>query len=120
MKIDIPSFDKPKCEEKYSLLNIDLLDSQICAGGENARDSCTGDSGGPLMMTPNATVWYAAGIVSYGIGCGTEDWPGVYTSIPSFIPWIKQTIKENSLVSVKNKPVKKHRRKKVKAAPRTL
>jgi secreted trypsin-like serine protease len=36
--------------------------------------------------------WYAAGVVSFGVGCGKQGWPGVYTYIPNYIEWIKNTI----------------------------
>lgn len=70
MKVDLQPFDHEECSEKYSLLEIYLKETQICVGGEKNKDSCNGDSGGPLMMTTNGTVWFAAGIVSYGVGCG--------------------------------------------------
>nr|XP_023021634.1 serine protease 7-like [Leptinotarsa decemlineata] len=120
MKVDIPPYDKQNCQEKYSLWGIRIADTQLCAGAEGGKDSCTGDSGGPLMMTPNGTVWFAAGIVSYGIGCGLEGWPGIYTNIPSFIPWIKEQILKNSLLRTKSSAVKKHRKKKKKIVSRVL
>jgi trypsin len=63
-------------------------DSEICAetlGG----DSCQGDSGGPLFGTVAGRVTQV-GIVSYGLGCATPGFPGVYgevnnASIRSFI-----------------------------------
>ena len=48
-----------------------------------------GDSGGPLVVpkgpTDNSAVIF--GIVSWGTGCGI--YPGVYTRVPKYIPWIK-------------------------------
>ncbi|KAJ8934224.1 hypothetical protein NQ314_013502 [Rhamnusium bicolor] len=110
MKVEISHFDKTECKEKYSLLNIELKDSQICAGGEEQKDSCTGDSGGPLMMPTSNGTWYASGIVSYGIGCGLKGWPGVYTNIASFIPWIKKQIYLNSMISTRSNFKREHKR----------
>lgn len=51
---------------------------QVCAGGVKSRDSCLGDSGGPLMyLDRNRHSWIVSGIVSFGAEkCGTADIPG--------------------------------------------
>uniref|UniRef100_A0A8C2UW08 Transmembrane protease serine n=2 Tax=Chinchilla lanigera TaxID=34839 RepID=A0A8C2UW08_CHILA len=62
----------------------------ICAGflsGE--RDACEGDSGGPLVIARDRNVWYLIGIVSWGIGCGKENKPGLYTRVTHYRDWIK-------------------------------
>ncbi|CAG9568533.1 unnamed protein product [Danaus chrysippus] len=69
---------------------------QICAGGEGGRDTCSGDSGGPLMYeTPNHT-YEAVGIVSYGSrDCGKEGEPAVYTYVYKYLPWIRSVLSGN-------------------------
>ncbi|XP_060524967.1 phenoloxidase-activating factor 1-like [Cylas formicarius] len=111
LKVDINPFSMSECKEKFSFLDLEVDETQVCAGGEKMKDSCNGDSGGPLMMTPNGTVYYAAGLVSYGIGCGLQGWPGVYTSIPSYVDWIKTQILATSMTT-KNSKLKKRNRKK--------
>lgn len=63
---------------------------QICAGSEKGRDSCEGDSGGPLMRGEDEFQrYYLLGVVSFGPRrCGSEDLPGVYTEIPYYLDWI--------------------------------
>ena len=44
--------------------------------------------GGPL--TVNDGRWTQVGIVSWGIGCGKGQYPGVYTRITSFMDWLRK------------------------------
>ncbi|XP_058056100.1 uncharacterized protein LOC131207501 [Anopheles bellator] len=89
-KLAIKVYDHERCRLKYAEQRAVITTSQICAGGEFAKDSCHGDSGGPLMKLQ--TVWFLEGVVSYGNRCGLEDWPGVYTHIPAYMPWIRSNI----------------------------
>ena len=45
-----------------------------------------GDSGGPLMHIGG--VVYQVGVVSWGIGCGKAQFPGVYTRVAEMRDWI--------------------------------
>uniref|UniRef100_A0A2A4J216 trypsin n=1 Tax=Heliothis virescens TaxID=7102 RepID=A0A2A4J216_HELVI len=68
----------------------------LCAGGVH-KDSCVGDSGGPLTWN-NVQV----GVTSFGAGCGMV--PGVYTKLSVLSQWIDDTIKHHEkTVSTKNK-----------------
>jgi secreted trypsin-like serine protease len=58
-----------------------ITDRMICAGAKG-EDSCQGDSGGPLVADLSSTAtpdFRLVGIVSTGIGCGLEGFPGIYT-----------------------------------------
>jgi len=69
-----------------------INDQQICAGfADGRRDSCTGDSGGPLMIQHNG-VYQQIGIVSFGEGCGKLNKYGVYTYLPMYLGWIRQYV----------------------------
>lgn len=85
------------CRQKYATKNIQLQDTQMCAGGQEGVDSCGGDSGGPLVSKErldNRDVYVLSGVVSFGPKpCGLPGWPGVYTRVGAYIDWITSTIK---------------------------
>ncbi|KAJ3654560.1 hypothetical protein Zmor_013739 [Zophobas morio] len=93
LKIAIPYFTWEQCAKKYNTTRLQLTERQICAGGVEGMDACQGDSGGPLMIRKNGMRWYAAGIVSLGIGCGKKGWPGIYVFVPHYTNWIKENIR---------------------------
>ena len=60
------------------------------------KDSCKGDSGGPLMVEQrykNKYRWVLIGLVSFGsFSCGTHGVPGVYTNVRYYLKWISDKI----------------------------
>jgi hypothetical protein len=78
----VPFRDDASCADDWgSVLDGPVM---VCAG--DVRDSCDGDSGGPLSVDVDAgapRVLRLAGIVSFGpaSGCGNPAVPGVYTEI---------------------------------------
>ncbi|KAK2574958.1 hypothetical protein KPH14_008721 [Odynerus spinipes] len=90
-EVSIPVWSNNECKFKYgSAAPGGIVDSFLCAG-QAAMDSCSGDSGGPLMV--NDGRWTQVGIVSWGIGCGKGQYPGVYTRVTHFLPWINKNLK---------------------------
>ncbi|NP_001008554.1 transmembrane protease serine 11G [Rattus norvegicus] len=67
-----------------------ISSGMICAGFLTGKlDACEGDSGGPLVISDNRNKWYLLGIVSWGIDCGKENKPGIYTRVTHYRNWIK-------------------------------
>ncbi|CAK1547621.1 unnamed protein product [Leptosia nina] len=93
LHVDLPLATKQECEPYYAQREVPLWDGQLCAGGEKGKDSCKGDSGGPLM-NENGKIWEIVGIVSFGpTPCGMEHIPGVYTKVYQYLPWIRSQMK---------------------------
>lgn len=64
-----------------------LHGSFVCAGGEEGKDTCTGDGGAPLACPIGDDRYKLTGLVAWGIGCGGKDIPAVYASVPAFRKW---------------------------------
>jgi secreted trypsin-like serine protease len=68
---------------------------QFCAGFlEGGKDTCKGDSGGPLMLFKDGR-WELVGITSYGEICGSPGSAGVYTRIFYYDSYIQEIINSN-------------------------
>ncbi|KAF2893273.1 hypothetical protein ILUMI_12901 [Ignelater luminosus] len=76
--------DFNKCSKRYEEKNYLLTDRMICAG-EEGKDACVYDSGGPLIQN-GALI----GIVSWGTDvCADKHLPGVYSKISMFSQWLQ-------------------------------
>ncbi|NXY44795.1 GRAK protein, partial [Ceuthmochares aereus] len=84
----LKTVSRKRCEKKYEN-SIKITSNMLCAEGRNIflkRDSCKGDSGGPLICAGQYS-----GIISFGKGCGRRGMPGVYTRLTKkYIDWIKK------------------------------
>lgn len=98
LKVAIPVVPLRECSAPYRNLGMIVSSKQICAGGQADKDSCNGDSGGPLMRevvdSERNRRWMQLGLVSYGTSrCGQPGFPGVYTRISEYMDWIVANIK---------------------------
>ncbi|XP_058467406.1 CLIP domain-containing serine protease B4-like [Malaya genurostris] len=89
--------DYLECKASYSkALRIQLGFDQFCAGSDDGRDTCNGDSGGPLMKEVALQGrFYLAGLVSFGPKRCGEQLPGVYTKVEGYYKWIVSNVLES-------------------------
>jgi len=91
-QVQVQIIDNERCNSDRFGYRGRVLDSMICAAGED-KDACQGDSGGPLLRPGpkgDSSRDVQVGIVSWGIGCARDQYPGVYAKID--FEWIMSTI----------------------------
>ena len=98
-EIILPMVNHTDCQDKLRQntrlgINFNLHESFVCAGGIRGVDTCTGDGGGPLVCPSknDPNTYIQAGIVSWGIGCGEENVPGVYADVSQATCWIDKVV----------------------------
>lgn len=86
-EITFKTWDNARCSSTYgSNAPGGITDHMLCAG-QQGKDSCMGDSGGPMVRAQGSR-YQQIGIVSWGIACGKEQFPGVYTRVGKMRQWI--------------------------------
>jgi len=95
----LPILSDKYCASRYNRRGNRYFEksSMFCAGlKEGGKDACTGDSGGPYACrNQNNGRYQITGVVSFGIGCARRKYPGVYTRVREFVPWITTNIRKH-------------------------
>lgn len=81
--VELKTMDLDVCSKRYSKY-VKLTARQLCCTS-NGQDSCQGDSGGPLVNDGKQI-----GIVSWGMGCGDDAFPGIYSKVSGLRTWIDE------------------------------
>jgi secreted trypsin-like serine protease len=72
------------CAAAYRRVNVNLVEGESICAGRNGVDTCQGDSGGPMVGRDAKGRWVQVGIVSWGLGCARDGYPGVYSQVSAF------------------------------------
>ncbi|XP_016971832.2 venom protease [Drosophila rhopaloa] len=93
LKVTLDRFEERQCSQRLGH-KVDLR-TQLCAGSRNtSADTCYGDSGGPVFVPHPAypCLKQVIGITSYGLVCGTQGLPSVYTKVHLYTDWIENIV----------------------------
>ncbi|ESO09319.1 hypothetical protein HELRODRAFT_97488 [Helobdella robusta] len=89
----LPIINETECKRLYKdLFKLFVTEDSFCAGYATGEvDTCSGDSGGPLICNIDG-VHTLMGVTSRGNGCANKNSPGIYAKVANFISWIEETI----------------------------
>ncbi|CAL4065537.1 unnamed protein product [Meganyctiphanes norvegica] len=95
MEVSLPILEN--CTS-YPEKEANITENMLCAGNFNdIKDSCAGDSGGPLFIEENNGKNTLVGIVSFGpVGEHYCSGIGVYTRVSKYLDWIKYTLNSHN------------------------
>jgi len=102
MRVDVSVASQDYCQRQnpYSYVKkfIDF-NNVVCSDGKAGKDSCSGDSGGPIIFTSNGVSWLI-GVLSKGSElpatsslCAVAGRLGVYTKIRNYANFVYATMK---------------------------
>jgi trypsin len=93
MKVQVNVISDEECDASsgytdgyYDSYEGQITENMLCARASR-KDSCQGDSGGPLVIGRKQV-----GVVSWGIGCASAQFPGVYARVSKAYNWIKDEV----------------------------
>lgn len=103
---DVPMVADADCKDSYDLTGGGFESTTMVCAGEpfGAKDSCYGDSGGPLMVARDGLAsgqLMQVGVVSWGFACAVPQHPGVYARVGAdpLNSWIRQRIGGGTVVT---------------------
>ncbi|KAJ8985954.1 hypothetical protein NQ317_010712 [Molorchus minor] len=104
LKVSLPVLPISVCQTIYKKF-ARITDDQICAGRGDGKDSCGGDSGGPMQyvgtVVDGTPRFMQYGIVSYGPRhCGMNGNPSIYTRVGNYLEWILDNMERDNLIYV--------------------
>jgi len=89
--VQVTVLDRKVCNRPDWLAGL-VNQNMICAGTvDGSKDACQGDSGGPMTCWRSGR-YFLRGTVSWGIGCGKAQMPGVYTDVARLNSWVRGSI----------------------------
>jgi len=96
-KADLITMSNEECFNSTGYAAIpEYMDATMLCAQAQGKDSCSGDSGGPLItLDQGRSRWTLKGVISWGVGCGRAEYPGIYQRVFHNIQWIERQLAES-------------------------
>lgn len=108
-EVELPMVSDGECARFYAFdeptgLTLGRFEptTMVCAGyTEGTKDTCFGDSGGPLMVPDASGSLVQVGVVSWGFGCALPAQYGVYSRVAdrTLFDWIQSKLPQPAAVA---------------------
>jgi len=99
-EVDLEVIWMKECREDFKYNKQDISSRMLCTFRDKNRDACQGDSGGPLTRFNDTRNRYEqVGVVSWGIGCASPKYPGVFVKLSHYLVWILERTKDSTFCS---------------------
>jgi len=98
-EVEVDVVNNTVCNDSYKSI-APITDDMLCASREG-KDSCYGDSGGPLIWKGDDGYYVQVGISSWGEFCAEPAYPGVYSRVSVGIQWMTEVIRQDGQMTVK-------------------
>ncbi|XP_018423690.1 PREDICTED: granzyme K-like [Nanorana parkeri] len=95
LEVNVTVLSRETCADRYIRLEMEITENMMCTSvGPGGQDTCTGDSGGPLIC--NGVL---SGVTSFGPKkCGQPNKASVFTRLTQeYIDWIQSKINSTKL-----------------------
>uniref|UniRef100_A0A182P8Z8 Peptidase S1 domain-containing protein n=1 Tax=Anopheles epiroticus TaxID=199890 RepID=A0A182P8Z8_9DIPT len=92
-KVQLRQFPRKNCSRIFENLYHETLPGELCFGSNGeGKDTCRGDSGGPLQLMTNETTctFHLVGVTASGAFCGDRISIGIYTDVAYYLDWIEE------------------------------
>ncbi|WP_406510041.1 trypsin-like serine protease [Streptomyces sp. NBC_00212] len=87
-RVDVPVADRGTCRTAYGA-SEEVTEHMLCAGlPQGGKDFSARDEGGPAVTHNLLGLPVLRALPSWHRGCAQAGYPGVYTRIGSYVPWI--------------------------------
>mmetsp|Transcript_16699 Transcript_16699/g.19060 ORF Transcript_16699/g.19060 Transcript_16699/m.19060 type:complete len:685 (+) Transcript_16699:162-2216(+) len=98
-EVSVNMIPNNQCRNKSGYINgmpvsfSDKITSNMMCATDTNEDACQGDSGGPLIQKKLlARMDVQVGVVSWGLGCAHQSFPGVYARVSNQLSWINNIV----------------------------